>query len=528
MLKQRLAGTAVLFLMVFLAYWPSLQGGFIWDDRPNISQSPTKRTLEGLAKTWTDVSANQQYYPLSHTAFWVEWQLWGNATLGYHLVNTMLHACNAVLVWLLCRRLGLPGAWFAAAIFALHPVHVESVAWISELKNLLSALLLLTSALLLVRFAGRIQDDGPGSATGQSVGSGTLYLLSLATFTLSLLAKTTGGVAPAAFLAILWWRFGKPKYPLIRALIPFFLLGASASLVIFLVEKHHAGAQGAAFSWTLAERFIIAGKNVWFYVWRLIWPVNLAFLNPVWRLDTRTFTSYAPFALVLAVAGIAWSARKRAGTGPLAAWLSFLVMLFPAMGFLNFYFMRYSFVQDHFQYLASIGPTVLFSSALWSIGGRRSGPGRPHGASSSRVALVVPAAATLAALGFLTWSQNKPYADEETLWRDTLSKNPQAWMAHGNLSYILLEQARWPEVVAHGERALSMKPDLPEVLANVGIALGQMGRIDDGIGRLVRAVMMDPDLLEAHNALANLFIRKGMRREAHYHLDAAAKLSRGR
>ena len=186
--------------MAIAAYWPVFRAGFIWDDDAHVTRAELQ-SLHGLWRIWFDLGSTQQYYPVLHGAFWLEHRLWGDAPLGYHLANVLFHATSACLFALALRRLAAPGAWFAGFLFALHPVCVESVAWISEQKNTLSLVFYLLAAHAYLHFDAR-------RARGQRGGAG-LYLLATGLFLLSLLSKTVTATLPAALLVVAWWRRGR-------------------------------------------------------------------------------------------------------------------------------------------------------------------------------------------------------------------------------------------------------------------------------------------------------------------------------
>jgi protein O-mannosyl-transferase len=428
---------AVLFLVTAAAYQPAWHGEPLWDDDGHVTRVEL-RTASGLAQIWTQIGATQQYYPVTHSAFWIQQALWGDAPLGYHLVNTSLHALSACLLGLILLRLGVPGAWLAAAIFALHPVHVESVAWISELKNVLSGVLYLSAALVYLEFDRTRRLPW--------------YLVAALLFGLAILAKSVTVTLPAALLVVFWWRRGHIDWRSdVRPLLPFFAVGLAAGLVTVWFERNLIGAQGEEFGLTAIERLLLAGRAAWFYAAALFWPLNLSFIYPRWHIDQSAPWQYAfPLAAAGALA-LAWRLRHLT-RAPLAALLFFGGTVFPALGFFNVYPFRFSYVADHFQYLASIGLIVLVSASL-AIAFRRRTPGT----------LVLAAAPLLLVLALLTWRQAHNYRDTETLYRATIAANPQAWLAHNNLAVVLLEgdppEANVREAAALAERALTLKPD---------------------------------------------------------------------
>ncbi len=491
--SRRLSGWLVLgiYLAVLAAYFPALRGGLVWDDDAHVTRADL-RSLPGLGRIWFEVGATQQYYPVVHTAFWAEHRLWGDATLGYHLTNVLLHATAACLFALLLVRLGVPGAGFAALLFALHPVGVESVAWISEQKNTLSAVFYLLAALGYLRF--------------DRERTGRRYVLALGCFGLALLTKSVTATLPAALLVVLWWRRGRIGWRRdVLPLVPWLAIGAVAGLFTAWVERAYIGAHGAVFELGLIQRGLLAGRASWFYLGKLAWPAHLVFIYPRWPISASAFGAYLyPLALV---ALLALLLRTRAW-GLLAGMLFFLGSLFPALGFFNVYPFIYSFVADHFQYLASLGVFAL-AAAAWSR--------LPAG----RIPLAV---LVLGALAVLTWRQSRMYRDLETLYRETIRRNPESWMAYSNLGTLLLETGRAPEAMADLERAVALKPDLPEGQFNLGNALRAAGRLDEAVGRYEAALRARPDYPEAEDNLGTTLAALGRPAEAILHVRAALRL----
>lgn len=488
-----LPALALLFLAL-AAFAPALRCGFIWDDDVYVQANETLRSLDGLRRIWFDVQATPQYYPLVHTTFWVEYQLWGLAASGYHVVNVLLHAVSAVLLWRVLRRLELPGAWLAAAVFTLHPVTVESVAWITERKNVLSTALYLAAALVYLRHALGSTDEPRVARVRGHVGALLLFLGAL-------LSKTVTCTLPAALLVVLWWKRGRIRRAEVLPLLPFFALGITLGLVTVWLEKHHVGAKGELWDFTAVERLLIAGRAVWFYAGKLLVPSTLTFVYPRWEIDAAAGSAYLyPIAALVLVAGF-WLARERIGRGPLAAALLYGGTLLPALGFFDVYPMQFSFVADHFQYLAAAG--LIGATVCGTVAGlQRLGPGALRVASLAAVVL-------LALLGALTWRQCHVYRDRETLWGDTVAKNPEAWIAQYGLANALLARGALVEAVGHYEASLRVKPDHSWTHNNLGLALARLGERERGLAHYRRAVELDPDNVEARFNLANALVAEG-------------------
>jgi protein O-mannosyl-transferase len=478
---------AFLATLVVIAYLPALGGGFSWDDDAYVTNNLTLRSVAGLSQIWGRLTATPQYYPLVFTSFWLEYHLWGLNPFGYHVVNVLLHTLAAILLWRVLVRLQLPGAWLAAGIFALHPVAVESVAWVTERKNVLSGVFYFAAALAYLRW----QDS---RATARR----TLYLLSLALFLCALFSKTVTASLPAALLLVTWWKHGRITRRDVWPLLPFFVAGGALGLVTSWLERTHVGANGP--DWTLSfwDRFLIAGRALWFYAGKLFWPANLTFIYPRWQIDPRIWWQWLFPAAAIALVMILWSLRNRIGRGPLVAVLFFAGTLFPALGFANVYPMRFSFVADHFQYLASAGLIVLAAAGLTRIF-------RP----APFAALLVPLL-----LAVLTWEQSAIYADQKTLWLDTLSKNPAGWMAHNNLGTVLESEGRIDEALSRYEEAVRLKPDHAEAHNNLGNTFYKKGRTDAAIHEYREAIRLKPDYAIAYSNLGTALGANGSTDEA--------------
>jgi len=464
--RVRDAGFAIFsFCVVLIAYWPALNGGFLWDDDRHIT-SPALQSLHGLWRIWFQVGSTQQYYPLLHSAFWLEHRLWGDAVLGYHLTNLALHSLTAWLVMILVRRLALPGAWLAGLLFALHPVCVESVAWISEQKNTLSAVFFVSAALVYLTFDRSRRRSS--------------YLWATLLFTLALLTKTVTATLPAGLVIVIWWMRGRLSLKRdIVPLLPWFAAGISAGLFTAWVERRFIGAEGGL---SLIDKCLLAPRIMLFYLAKLILPIDLTFIYPRWTVNASVWWQYLfPLGLlILATALLVLARRQR---GPLAGFLYFAVTLSPVLGFVDVYPFIYSYVADHFQYLASLGILIPVAAVL---------------ASRKWVGGVM-----LAVLACLTWSQCQMYVDAETLYRETLARNPSCWLAENNLGALLLDSpGGLAEAIGHLEASARMNPVNPQAHNNLGMAFSRIpGRLPDAIEQFQTAVQMQPRYLQARNNL---------------------------
>jgi len=473
-----------LILITVMAYQPAWNGKLLWDDDAHITR-PDLRSLEGLGRIWTHLGATQQYYPLVHSVFWLEYKLWNDKTVYYHLVTILLHVFSALVLIRILRSLAIPGAWLIGAVFALHPIQVESVAWITELKNTLSGVFFFLAAFWYLRFDAKRKK--------------LPYVLSLSFFIFGLLSKSVIAMLPVSLLAIVWWKRGKLELKHdIGPMAPFFLLGILSGLFTawmertFIIGNHHE------FAFSFLERCLIAGRAFWFYLAKLLWPGELLFVYPRWHIVQSQVWQYAfPLGIVI-LAGICWALRKR-WRFPLAVFIFFAANIFPVMGFFDVYPFMFSFVADHFQYLACIGPITLAVAGLEHAIGKRQRQWRYVG-SFLLVAL----------LWLLTWKQSALYSDSETLFRAVLKKNDNCWLAYNNLGLLFYNKGNGTEALAYFKKSLEINPNFPKTHFNVGTLMIQMGNVNGAIEHFRKAAEIDPAYFEAFHNLAGAFATIGL------------------
>ena len=491
----------VLLVVTLIAYSPAWNGKPIWDDDEHLTR-PDLRSLNGLVQIWTHLGTTHQYYPVVHTIFWIEHWIWGDTPLGYHLTNILLHVAAALLLVRILRELQVPGRWVAGAVFALHPVQVESVAWISELKNTLSGLFFLSSILFYLGFDRTRKRGG--------------YFAALGLFCLGLLSKSVIAILPATILVAFWWERGRLSWKRdVLPLMPFFTIGISGGFFTAWVERTFVGAQGPAFQLSIIERILIAGRAFWFYLSKLFWPTHLIFIYPQWDVSQAVWWQYLfPIAVLLLFVAL-WMLRQKC-RGPLAAFLFFIGMLFPVLGFLNVFPFIYSIVADHFQYLACIGIITLTAAGLGLFVAAAPPWVRRTGMATCFILIAV--------LVGLTWQQTRMYRDEETLWRITLSRNSDCWMAHNNLASLLLKSGRLDEAIVHYEETLAKRPDPERAHYNLAAAFEAAGKTDHAIEHYRMALEMRPDYADAHYNLGGVFARNGQIDEAITEYEETLKL----
>ena len=488
--RERLAAAA-LVLMVGVSFVPAYQAGFVWDDAV-FSEEPVIREASGLRNIWfspRDIEQEGHYWPVTYTTFWLEHKLWGFEPLGYHVVNVLLHAVNVLLVWRLLRRFAVPSAWVVAAVFAVHPLHVESVAWIIERKDVLSGLFYLMSFLLYVRFT----DHGkPGR-----------YVLALGLFAAGLLSKTVVVTLPAALLIWHWWQRGRIARSDLLRTAPFFAVGlaiAAADTAFYRTRE------ALALDYSFVERILIAGRALWFYAGKLAWPNDLAVIYPLWDIRSGDAMGWLYVAGAVAVPIVLWLGRSRWGRGPLACVAFYAATLSPALGLIDYGYMQFALVADRFQYLAGIGLLTLAAAAMVQAAGHLPATG----VTAGRVLL----AAVLALLGSLTWKHAENFRDDTTLFSHIVSLNPEARDAHLNLSEALIVTDRFEEGLTASRAAVEQRPDSPGAHSNLGVALMALDRFEEAEAALGQALEIDSRDLNARQNLGELRKRQGRYDEA--------------
>jgi len=519
----RVAPDAAILLVILLVYLPAFHGGFIWDDDHHVTENPNVIGSWGLRGIWTSGAAT--YYPLTLTSFWLIHTIWGPNPLPFHVLNVLMHALCAVLLRRVLVNLNAKpaAAWLGAMIWAVHPVQVESVAWITELKNTQSGVFYLLAILFFIKWH-------VCETRGRS--SYLLYLAGLLCAIFALLSKTSTVMLPIVLALCAWYLNRGWSWKIFQVQLPFFFMSAIAAAWTISEQKFHSGAIGDEWTQTFLERVAVAGYSVWFYLTKLIWPHPLIFVYPRWTIDPRDVLSVIPFAAVVVGLAVLWRYANPMRAVLFAA-LYFVVSLFPVLSFFDVYFFRYSFVGDHFQYLAAMGPLALAGVGVARAFERRKKP----------IELYAVSAALILVLGALTLQHARVFRDDETLWRDTIRKNPNAWLAynnlaaifmerndtaaataeleatlrlnpnhseaHANLGNILLESGRFDEAAQHFQKALEGEPDYARIHDSLGVALMMSNRLDDGIVHMRRAVELDPFSATAREHLGIALGRQG-------------------
>ena len=496
----------VLVLAVILAYLPVWRAGFIWDDDTLVTANPCIVGPLGLKEIWTTSAAD--ICPLTLTTFWVEHALWGLAPLPYHVVTVLLHGACAVVLWRVLCRLQVPGAWLGAAVWALHPVEVESVAWIAEMKNTESGLFFLLSILFFARWLKAKE------LFKERTGGGWNYALTLLFAALAMASKSSTVILPVVLCLCAWWMEGRWQWRNLPGMIPVFIMSlAACALSIWTQGLQVAGITDPQFLRSWPERLVAAGDAVWFYLGKLIWPHPLITVYPRWEIDAGQWSSYLPMVAVLIVLFILWFKRGSWPRPYFFAWAYFLAALLPVLGLVDNYIFRYSLVFDHFQYLASMGPMALAGAGMaWLM--KIVFPGKIWQPST----LV---AAMLLILGMTSWQRAWVYTSQDTLWTDTLAKNPTCWIADNNLGYALFQKGQLDVATVRFQKAIEINPEDEEAYNNLGMIYISKGQIKGAIEQLQKALEIDPNFVAVRVNLGINLGKEGRIKEAIFQFQKA-------
>ena len=485
------AAGALVALITFAAFLPALGADFVtWDDNRNFLDNPAYRGLGWLQLRWMWTSFHMGHYiPLTWMTLGLDYVLWGMNPTGYHLQNLVLHAMNAVLVYLLARRIlaavgsehpesangGLTApAAVAALLFAIHPLRVESVAWITERRDMLSLLFCLTTVLLYLH---HVRDAG---------GARRWYVLSLVTFVCALLSKATSVSVPVVLLVLNVYplrRMGVrgagrvPVHRVVLELLPFGVLAVATSVLSIVALEPPA-------QLSLGAKLAVSAYSLTFYLWKTLVPTRLA---PLYEMPK----SVEPFALryvlssvvVLAITGGAIAARRR-WPGLTTAWLVFLLVLLPMLGVVQ---NGPQIAADRYTYHAAPALAILGGGGLWRW---RAAP---------NVARLSVAAVVLALLGVLTWRQTEVWHDSERLWAQVLRVDSTSSVAQIAMGDLLIAQNRLDEAADHYARGVALDTAFAIGFNNLGVVLARQGKLTEATERYARAVALRPDYADAHN-----------------------------
>ncbi|HEY2762380.1 MAG TPA: hypothetical protein VGI75_16590, partial [Pirellulales bacterium] len=401
--RRALLGGLLLSALTALVYWPAIHGGFIMDDDVLLSRSELIKSPDGLYQFWFTTKPFD-YWPITNSTLWLEWRLWGENTTGYHVFNVLLHIASSLMIWAILRRLAIPGSYLAALLYSVHPLNVQSVAWISQSKNTLSMFFFSLSILWWLKAdVGRRGSDGREAQPAETLtANAAWYGLSLAAFLAAMLSKGSVAMLPVMLLAIAWWQRDRiDRRDLLRT-APFFAVALALTAVNIWFQTH--GSSIVVRDVNFWQRLAGAGAVIWFYVYKAILPMNLVFIYPQWNIDVGQFQWWLPdfgalavTALLIRQRGLTWARAI------LFAWVLTSIALAPVMGFTDVGFMKYSLVADHYAYIALIPMMALVAAGCITC--------YRYSRSILRIAAATIIALLILTRLFLTWQRAMIYSD---------------------------------------------------------------------------------------------------------------------
>jgi tetratricopeptide (TPR) repeat protein len=475
---------ALLFFAVVVVFSPVGWADYLWDDGMFVTDNPVIVSSHGLITIWTTRAAD--VCPLTLTLFWIEHPLWGRNPLPYHVITVLLHGGSALVLWQLLKLLRVPGAWLGAALWALHPVNVESVAWIAETKNTLSGLFYLLSAYFFVK-SMRAETTKPSALDAN-------YAWSLLFAMAAMAAKSSTVILPVALGLIAWWIDGRWQWRRLIQLAPMFFFAIIAGLASMWTQ-HLQQLDVADVSWKRSwpERLVTAGDAIWFYLGKLVWPDPLMMIYPRWQIDAANPLSWLPLVAALALLTLLWFKRNSPARPWFIAYAYFLIAIFPVAGLLDNYFSQFSFVADHFQYLASIGPLVLAGAGIARCADLFSGKQWLPIALGAVVATV---------LAVVSWNRAWVFETDETMWSDTLGKNPACWAGANDLGNALMKKGDVAGATAQYQKALEIRPRFSDAENNLGDVAYLHGNVDEAVTDYRLALAHNPHYADASYNIA--------------------------
>jgi len=482
----------LLFGLVLLVYWPVFHAGYVWDDKV-VYENPLITSSDGLRDMWlhpTEMRPYEiHYWPMTHSTFWIEHQLWGNDPVGYHIVNVVLHALNSIVLWIVLIQIGIRGAWLAAYIFALHPVHAESVCWIVERKDLLSGLFYLLAMSTFIKYYRTRK-------TSHMIATMVLYPLAL-------LSKSIVITFPVALIIYIWWQEKQPDWKKHGYIIVVAVFSLGYAIFDVILSR---GGEVLTFHFTAIEKILIAGRAMGFYLFKLIWPFPLMAVYPLWIIDSSDLWQYLfPITFVIGIA-LLWIYRNRLGKAPFAAMIYFAVTLGPVLGFIEFGYMRYSFVADRFQYLASIGPIMLAAAGIHYLFVRQ----------SQRIMLIKYGVIVVLMIvySYLTLFQAGTYQGKMTLFQHNVNVNPDAYIAHYNLAAQAVQGSDYETALTHYREVERIKPEHGDSMMQLGNTLMALKRWKEAEAAYSRDLKNRPDRVNSWINRGNCLLRQGMSEDA--------------
>ena len=484
-------------------YSPALFGTWIWDDTAEILENAEiKGTLGSLVSIWFNPSA-VDYYPLKTTVQWIEWHVWGPHVLGYHLVSIFLHILSALLVWKCLQKLGLKLAWWGGLFFLIHPLAVESVAWISELKNTLSL------PLLLLAWNSLLDND--------PVRDGSFWITpklrtSLIWFTLAMLAKASVIMFPFTYLVYVWWKMGRITWVNIKTTIPFFAVALILGLVTIYFQQSRVIVGSDLDNADVVTRIIASSLSILFYFNKIILPQGLEPVYTRWSIVPIRLEMIFLWIIFIGLILFLYKKKSRCNRSVLFGIGFFGLNLAPVLGIIPMYFMRFSWVSDHLVYISLIGIGALITAAFDEALVKYARYKRAINGVLILIALIGI---------YLSFNQDELYKGGETFWKRVCLNDPKSWAAHYNLAVALqFEPGRQEDALKEYKLALNLTPDAGQGKPGSAWHANLYARVHTNMGGILRsfpgttqevmehyrkAVALDPKSADTHFNLAVLY-----------------------
>jgi protein O-mannosyl-transferase len=483
--RQAVLASLVLLVLLILAYSPVWNAGFVWDDAEQLVNNQAVKDPNGLPLIWTTVGLSPQFYPLTFSAFWLQHQLWGMNPRGYHVVNVLLMWVVALLLWRLFRRLGSPVAWWGACLFALHPVNVMSVAWVTELKNVLSGVFIVSSVLAYLPVLERRRGLSWRRLTGVFI----LYMLAM-------FAKTASSFIPAALLLLHFWKGVRVSRRSIVLIVAMTVFALAMSVITVRWETMTKFAVTADFELNGPQRWVIFGQVFWIYLYKALLPVNLSFFYERWEVPLSPSVGLMLLPLLaVAAMSLLWVKRKSWGRGPWAVMMHYMLTT-SALILMHVLFMtRYTWLADHWQFFGLLGLIPALVNVLYERLSRLHN-GRP---------LFYGVVGSLAIL-FLVGSraESAKYQSLEGFYLHVINDNPKSWLAYNNLGRIYDERGDKLRAIEYYEKSLAIRPDNFEAVNNYGCTLADLGRFAEAEKHFRNVLTYRPDLPGVFNNLGRV------------------------
>lgn len=487
-------------------FWPTVHGDWIADDSLYITDNKLLDDPQRLWKAWFQIGSFVEYYPIHETVQWLQWQLLGKNPFGYHLTNIVLHIVSAMLIWRLLSKLGCRFAWLGGMIFVVHPMMVESVAWISEFKNTLSLPPFLVALCFWVDYEEHKKNQD--------------YVRAFLWFLVSMLCKITVSPFPVFILLYAWWKRQRIGWGDLKASAPFFLislvLGATTILAGERFEKPFMAMPLDVPVGGFISRLALAGLTMSFYFSRCFAPVWPSSDYPQWVVNPPEPWQFAPWLVLLGVVFLLWRKRQCWGRHALLGLGFFLLFLAPFLGFNTISYMICCWVYDHFLYIPIIGLIALVVAAIGHMEQLLAKEVRPYGIGIIAMAMT-----------FLAWESHsyaKCWINQETLCVYNLKRNPQSWFEDNNLGYFMGEKGRYQNAIKYFEEALRLNPNYALTHYNLGNILVRTGRKEEGIEHLREAIRIFPNYAKAYNNLGYTQMETGQTEDAIRSFEQALRI----